>query len=728
MQQQKQWICLPPLSVNYYPWLVAFDHTNGDQIFYNIHDPLSCYRCRIPELVGKHIQACFHGWVVLSDPQQTHWFLWNPTAPPPRLICLPRLLLKQDPRNIPYAFPIKECYLSSPPDVPGSILLLIRCDKPNFVLCRLDSSKKRKTLRWIEMSYAEQLSSITGYGMEMADTLACLTCYNGEVYATVSTCVVKIHIVVKEKSVMISLVPFVNLPKPPNPSGVHPSSQKFLIGSSLELLVIFVGVVLLDGLKLKPVNVCLYKLDLTSMVWVEKEDLKDTVLYVDMVGGYRSSACAVVSEFGGYVHILHKIDKVVYSYNVKDKTISKSFMRCLDWIPSHVAVWQMPGPGPEFRLQSDGKCKAKKDGMVVRSTNVAAKEVVQEEIVSNLLNLPFHALEMILEFCVGVEYLNFRATCKLCHLAAPLINRKVPQRRLKTYSLVSSPWLMVFDKRGGIITFTDPMFGDNYFIRAKIVSDSRIACSRYGWLLLLIGDYRLVFFNPFTSEIRELPARDTCSESFCFSAPPTSPDCIVVGFSGSHVFFHFVVGEPIWYELVLDISFYLKFPTFCGRDVYGFCNGGRVGVFREFGQCYVWEIVADRLPTSSRYAAVAYFLTTCNQHLLLLMVEDFGEAVEVFKLTKELEWEKVDGLGRLAIYVCDALSTCLCMAAKTPEMENKIFFSRLHSKTERLCFTLWKHACFTRLMAGILSMKLGWRIPINIPTIMRGLNQLGASF
>jgi hypothetical protein len=129
---------------------------------------------------------------------------------------------------------------------------------------------------------------------------------------------------------------------------------------------------------------------------------------------------------------------------------------------------------------------------------MVAKEVVQEEeeeIEADVPNLPFDVLEMILESCVGVEYLNFRATCKHCHLAAPLINRKVPQRRLKTYSLVSSPWLMVFDKRGGIITFTDPMFGDNYFIREEIVSDSIVVCSMYGWLLLLIGDSRLAFFD-----------------------------------------------------------------------------------------------------------------------------------------------------------------------------------------------------------------------------------------
>ncbi|GJS13208.1 PAZ domain-containing protein [Tanacetum coccineum] len=40
---------------------------------------------------------------------------------------------------------------------------------------------------------------------------------------------------------------------------------------------------------------------------------------------------------------------------------------------------------------------------------------------SRLLNMPLHILEMIMERSSSVEYLNFRATCKLCRLAAPLI-------------------------------------------------------------------------------------------------------------------------------------------------------------------------------------------------------------------------------------------------------------------------------------------------------------------
>ena len=338
MQQQKQ-ICLQKqLSINYCPWLVARNDDNGDQIFYNIHEPQSCYRCRIPELVGKRIHECFHGWVILSNHHHTHWFLWNPATANSTLIRLPRLLMKSCPL---------ERYLLSPPDVPGSILLLATEGKPNFVFCRLDHRERKSRLRWIKMSCAQQLSSITGRH-DKIEILACLTsCCNGEVYAAAPAgdCVVKIVIVVKEKSVMISLLPFVNLPRPPNPSFGAVYSCRFLTGSSLELLVIFVGIA--DPHKLKPVDVCLFKLDISSMVWVEKEDLKDIVLYMEMDG---DGFCRViVSEFGGgYVHILHQRDKVVYSYNVKDKTISMSFLRhYLDLSPSNVAVWPMPDP--EFR-------------------------------------------------------------------------------------------------------------------------------------------------------------------------------------------------------------------------------------------------------------------------------------------------------------------------------------------------------------------------------------------
>ena len=86
----------------------------------------------------------------------------------------------------------------------------------------------------------------------------------------------------------------------------------------------------------------------------------------------------------------------------------------------------------------EAKCtidsKQEEDQRVVRS--VTHNEV--EYRGWHLLNLPVDILETIMEHCVGVEYMNFRATCKRCHLAAPPIkwSTKTSIRKLQTYSLV----------------------------------------------------------------------------------------------------------------------------------------------------------------------------------------------------------------------------------------------------------------------------------------------------
>ncbi|KAJ0635598.1 hypothetical protein HanOQP8_Chr17g0652661 [Helianthus annuus] len=172
--------------------------------------------------------------------------------------------------------------------------------------------------------------------------------------------------------------------------------------------------------------------------------------------------------------------KVMYSYDVEDKTIS---MSCMAAYPtSHLSLWEGD------TLESENQV----DKVVVRSSVTMDDdddddddEVELNE--SHLLDLPFHLLEMIMDHCIGVEYMGFRATCKRCHLAAPLIQWKNNKTRLRLckYSLVS-PWLMVVDKNRGRITFTDPVSGAKYFMKRSHVSIRRdkIHCSRFGWLLL----------------------------------------------------------------------------------------------------------------------------------------------------------------------------------------------------------------------------------------------------
>ncbi|PWA64733.1 hypothetical protein CTI12_AA342050 [Artemisia annua] len=640
--EQKQICCgsvydrIPPLSANH-PWFVAQNLDAEDetevQIFYNVHDPLRHYRCRIPELFGKRIRGCFYGWVILSShPSNDMWSLWNPVT--------------------------SKLY------------------------------PKRKKLRWTEMSYAKMVTQVT----RVDGFLLRLTCCNGKVYAfaTKSRHVVEISIVVKGKEVLIKLLPLLKLP---SPSSNGCDVVNYLAGSCTDLFTILIG---LEDITEAIGHVYLFKLNMNSMTWEEMEDLKDATfsLFIDDYLCPKFYSPAIESEFGGYIHIIGEHGKVIYSYHVKDKTLSLSSMPCQLGI-SHISVWATL----ECKRLLEGDHKQEED----KNNEIVAHKVKGHEVEfndttdeSHLLNLPFNVLELIMEFSVGVEYMNFRATCKLCHLAAPSIqwSNQIASKRLQSQAYSSvSPWLMVFDKH--TITFFDPMFGDKYFIKTprelELVGELKIHCSRYGWLLMRKSDGPLSFFNPFTSDTRELP-RDPSLESFGFSAPPSSPDCMVVGFTSIyewHVHVLFVGRESSWCEYALSYGdndpYFYRFPAFCGQDVYALCNEKGVDVFKKFGDGELsWDIVLEEAPLSSCTSRAQRFLVKCDheekcdQHLMLVIVGEFGESIEVFIPNEdEDKWEKIDGIGRHAIFICD--KTSICIEAKLPEMENKIYFPRLHS-------------------------------------------------
>ncbi|PWA99297.1 hypothetical protein CTI12_AA009940 [Artemisia annua] len=757
--EHKQIFCssvVPHLSPRH-SWCVAqnseAEKDDGTQvhIFYNLHDPMYYYRCQIPELLGKRIRGCFHGcWAILSSihPRDVMWSLWNPFTS--QIINLPPLIRKvseEDYDDITY------CCLSAPPDHPNSVLLLTRTKKPNIVYCRIgrdpyfQNARKRMKFRWAEKTFSKQVRSVTSSDGSFHG----LTCCNSKVYAyfivsdrsNYSLLLVEFDIVVNDcknkklKEVVITLLPVLDFPCP---RIVDSTSVPLLKGSCSELFTIVLGLKEDKWSSTSVSDVYVFKLDMDNMRWEEMEDLKDTILSVEFATD--SSACyspaIASSELGGYIHIVADDGKIIYSYHVKDKTISLSSIPCLAG-KNHVSAWAMLEC---TSLKSDRvylDCKQEKegdkgDGILVRSVkgnhqveshlpsfqfrdltmnefcvglvensnrlesentdskqgakdvNRIVRPVKGDEDESHLLNLPTHVLEMMLmEFCVGVEYLKFRSTCKRCHLAAPLIpwNNGKASARLREYSLLS-PWLIVFDKHKGIITFTDPVSDDKYYIKTpqELICDLEIKDSRYGWLLILKSGGSLVFYNPFTSDIRKLPQLHD-SDIFSFSAPPTSPGCMVVGITIDiyhyHVCIHFVGGEPSWRKILLDIYGDDCFSslTLFGRDLYALRDDRGLDVFKEIGrEDHLWKPNAAKAPTNCCKSLSQSFLLRCDQHLLHVIVGKFGESVEVFKLNDSTqEWVKLDSLGKHVIFICGMSSVCI--DAKKPHMENKIFFPRL---------------------------------------------------
>ncbi|KAD4384274.1 hypothetical protein E3N88_24442 [Mikania micrantha] len=670
---------LPPLS-GQHVWLVSqmleAEDMLGDQVFYNIHEPQSSYRCRVPELLGRRIRGCFHGWVIMSNhPHNNMWSLWNPSSSskPTRLPTLNH----ED---------ISECCLPSPPDAPGSILLLTRKEKPTFVFCRLD--RKRKRLRWTEMSYAKQLKNITGEDGFVHG----LTCCNGKVYALNAGhdrdgLVVEVDIVVTAKEVAISVLPFVKLPRySPVVQGRDYYTGPFLKGSCSEVFIIY------QYFKLEEVSCMrLVRLDMTRKLWEEIEDFEGATCFLDLDCSSNAIVSMSSGGHGGCIHMICEEEKVIYSYHVKDKTMARSSMPYFQELwsrTSYVSLWAMP----ECSLEGfDSKEEEEDDDHTVEVNSLTNQ--------SHLFNIPFHLLEMIMEFCGDIDYVNFRATFK--QLTAPVTRwgNGSSMRRLQRYSLVS-PWLMVLDNDHGIITFIDPMFGDRYSIRTPPElngNDLKILSSMYGWLLMSKDRESLMFFNPFTSEIRELPNLEEVDfiQSFCFSAPPTSPNCVVFGLGDLDVFIHFVAHEPatwVRYDMHFNgggVPAIFSFSIYCNEeDLYALNKEGELSVFKYINEENYFRVTVDITPPS---CCRLYFLVKHDQDILLVILDDkFGESVELYKLSRrhrrrrDKKWEKIDGLGKHMIFICE--TSCLCMEARTPEMENKIYFAMLDGENGKIVF------------------------------------------
>nr|XP_043632234.1 uncharacterized protein LOC122603567 [Erigeron canadensis]XP_043632235.1 uncharacterized protein LOC122603567 [Erigeron canadensis]XP_043632236.1 uncharacterized protein LOC122603567 [Erigeron canadensis] len=317
----------------------------------------------------------------------------------------------------------------------------------------------------------------------------------------------------------------------------------------------------MSGLEEPDQSVVGYLLDLAIIedLWEEVQVLKDTIFVVDVAhDNLEYYNPGIASDLGGYIHILDKMDKVIYSYHLTKKTIVRSPMPSSVLSTSHMSMWEcwLEDDHREAKFIVDSK--QEEDEMVINLISDNEVEVAE----SRLLDIPFDVLEMLMKICVGVEYMNFRATCKRCHLAARTIQWRdhTSLMRLQDYSL-GSPWLMVVDQIQGIITFTDPMLGDNYFMRCSQlpIADETICCSRFGWLLFKTSDFCPAFFNPFTNDLCELPETRIAVISFWFSAPPSSPECMVVGFASSRVLILHVAQETPWLEFDLLVQGNIQF-------------------------------------------------------------------------------------------------------------------------------------------------------------------------
>ncbi|CAN1748319.1 F-box/kelch-repeat protein At3g18720 [Linum perenne] len=354
-------------------------------------------------------------------------------------------------------------------------------------------------------------------------------------------------------------------------------------------------------------------------------------------------------------------------------------------------------------------------------------------------SLPHDLCISILERLFGQDILSYRSVCKHWRLTPKsqlkLINHPISE-------IVKHPFLFSIRRKSKILNngafyrLYSPSYSKTYLIDAldSRIGDSQIHCYNYGWLLLSCTSRRIFFLHPTTQSIIKLPLlidtdRDDLRKSFTrmsFSAPPTSPDCVVLGFvdvyySATDISF-IRRGDSSWRRrqfsnkmekkfkhhhrsssssklllytkfrrLVPAISCKLKkyfdwsnlgaAPVFHNGEFYSLGSYGRLGVFNPRNK--TWRVLdTQHAAADFDCQCEAYLMESPKRELISVVVGSMGDFVKVVKFNdRRQKWHMVTSLQDDAIFL--SRTSCIvinCAELGVKGLENTIHFPRfLHN-------------------------------------------------
>ncbi|XVE80383.1 hypothetical protein DITRI_Ditri14bG0135400 [Diplodiscus trichospermus] len=424
-------------------------------------------------------------------------------------------------------------------------------------------------------------------------------------------------------------------------------------------------------------------LDFTTMEWIQLKNPKNRAFFFSDNTPYALSCAANESGIaGGFVYFTLGTDKILYSFNIEDKSISVS----LPWMnppPRSAPFWFVPNL---LKPPCITNPKTKIDPIVQKADRFSSHK--NEAEVRNLCDLPIDIIGLIAENLYLVDYMNFRSVCKTFKLVAPHIQWNETSFKLQSHSL--PPWLMFADQNRSLHTFIDPNLGGKYLMGIpQCMIDFDIRYSKEGWLLMpsKVVDESMFLYNPFANEPISLPPNanwETC-HSFGFSSLPTSPGCIIVGISLFTVTFLRLGDEEwqgIWRDDYGNFTTNHNSPVFFDGAFYFLGREGKLGVFSFYesyeddGVWTEWEWDVLEKPRKPCKSFGHNYLLECDGKLFSVFVDNLGESVGIFELNKTaMCWRKVRDLGNYIFFV--SASSSFSMAAKIPGMENKIYFPKI---------------------------------------------------
>ncbi|OVA01300.1 Protein of unknown function DUF295 [Macleaya cordata] len=708
------------------PWIM-FQHGKGkkDQTFFNLCDEPSngkkTYRKCIPELSGNSFwqSPSNEGWLIVlcnnpkddnhqypnsnsSSKSSSKWkfgdcFLWNPESL--ETIQLPSMLHNIEDSKYNH---IIDAVMSSPPSNPdyNSMVFFLFGGCPDYALvfCR-----PGVYTGWRIQYVPKELGVVRG-----------VFCFKGKLHISFP----------RDQHIEIEILGLDHEVEPFSIQSLHANHQPLsaMLGRFTpfrELYVVscdevfrVVQIYHPKFLQKEVWTIEIFRMDFSSMTWVNVKSLGDHVLFF----GKNTTMSCSATEMGlarGCVYFTLPEDMSLYKFDLEGESISVS-LPCPDLpMPWQSSDWVMI---PTMIRVADGRRRTK-DIVVTNEEEYIIKEVEENKTSINVdekeaerhkksegeiektgsWDILSDAILEIASHLHPVDHIHFRAVSRENRSTIPAMNwRTASTNIIQTTSL--SPWLVFSEKDDHIYHFIDPMHNnEKYHMNlSEFLFDSKIRFSKGGWLLMSSGKKTMFFFNPFTRERIQLPDFPGHYEymffGISFSSLPTESDCVVFAITewGENAVFIFFIsrGDTSWrYRIVNNTRFpsngkcmefipWFNSPVFYNRVFYCLDYDGKLGVF-DLEDQFSWKVLAKpEGPCSSVYQS---FLVECEGKLLSVFLGHLGSRVLIYRLDfSKMVWVKVKSLGKHLLLISH--TSCLSAIAPKSRMENKIYFPRFHGE------------------------------------------------
>nr|GME16588.1 F-box/kelch-repeat protein At1g57790-like [Ipomoea batatas] len=292
------------------------------------------------------------------------------------------------------------------------------------------------------------------------------------------------------------------------------------------------------------------------------------------------------------------------------------------------------------------------------------------------------------------DYYTFQSVCRswksITPLPRPLLPISLEHASSCDIDSIEDLHLMYLNKKTRLFNFYDPTRNLNYSLNIPQLLDDDIGevellYANHGWLLLGKGAASYFLFNLSSKVTIDLP--DTPDRPFslvCFSEPPTSPKCQIVGILSNLQEFITIgvlnLGENSWsihsqLENPIDFIASSCTPVIRNGHIYILGDSGNLGKLHyPQGDYFSWNIIGK----SHRQQFIKFrdrFLLESDGDLMCVATLEEGE-VRVLKLDSKMVWQKVENLKGKTFYVSPRIS--LSREATVRGTSNKIYFPKFY--------------------------------------------------